>query len=100
MSIYRALAAINLYSLLAADFIVRYLGGRPVRVPTGNLDIVRPAIDRRKSNGSVPLSPFRGQFSGKLKLMVVGLCISTLFTYMRSIYRTIEVSGLDMNQLR
>ncbi|KAG8748533.1 hypothetical protein FRC10_003667 [Ceratobasidium sp. 414] len=66
------LAAITIYTILAAEFLLRYHFGRPVR--------------QREH----PVEP-KARLDARLSLMVLGLFISTLFIYIRSIYRTIEL---------
>ncbi|QRV76303.1 RTA1-like protein [Ceratobasidium sp. AG-Ba] len=66
------LAAISIYTLLAAEFLMRYYTNRPVR--------------RREA----PVE-HKVRLNTRLSLMILGLFISTLFIYIRSIYRTIEL---------
>ncbi|KAF8609445.1 RTA1-domain-containing protein [Ceratobasidium sp. AG-I] len=67
------MTAITIYTLLAAEFLLRYYLDRPVRRPTQDGEGPRSRLDTRVS------------------LMILGLFISTLFIYIRSIYRTIEL---------
>ncbi|KAG8773588.1 hypothetical protein FRC12_002452 [Ceratobasidium sp. 428] len=66
------LAAITVYTLLAAEFLLRYHFDRPVR--------------RREQT-----SESKARLDTRLSFMVLGLFISTLFIYIRSIYRTVEL---------
>ena len=68
-------AAVCVYLLLAAEFLVRYTYDRPVHTA---------------SPGA--LVPKRAAFDRGIKLMIVGLALDGLFILIRSIYRTI-VSG-------
>ncbi|KAJ1311081.1 hypothetical protein OPQ81_009585 [Rhizoctonia solani] len=72
------MAAITIYTLLAAEFLFRYYFDRPVR--------------QTVSSGSETTRP-KPQHDNKITLMILGLLISTLFIYIRSIYRTIELLG-------
>jgi len=72
------MAAITIYSLLAAEVMVRYSINRPWRKVTPPAD-TRPGAHSPSStlNGErVPMNP-------KMKLMVLGLGISTLFLFIR-----------------
>lgn len=60
--------AIIIYTTLASEFLVRYFAEWPLR-----------------KNGQ------RGMLDTRLRLMVIGLCISTFFLLIRTIYRTIEL---------
>lgn len=70
------LAAITIYTLLAAEFLLRYHFDRPVRQLKGE--------DSR-------VEQTKPQLDSKMTLMILGLLVSTLFIYIRSIYRTIEL---------
>ncbi|KAG8715491.1 hypothetical protein FRC11_003797 [Ceratobasidium sp. 423] len=70
------MVAITVYTLLAAEFLLRYHFDRPVR------SIVSSDSETARS---------KPQLDTRITLMIVGLSISTLFIYIRSIYRTIEL---------
>ncbi|KAI5116948.1 hypothetical protein M0805_003676 [Coniferiporia weirii] len=67
------LVAIIIYASLATEFLFRYNKDRPVR---------HTSVD----NG-------RGVLDHKIKRMILGLIISTVCIFIRSIYRTIELSN-------
>ncbi|CAE6521803.1 unnamed protein product [Rhizoctonia solani] len=70
------MAAITVYTLLAAEFLLRYHFDRPVRAT------MSPGSETTRS---------KPQLDTRITLMILGLSISTLFIYIRSIYRTIEL---------
>ncbi|KAH7106590.1 RTA1-domain-containing protein [Auriculariales sp. MPI-PUGE-AT-0066] len=63
-------AALVLYILFACEFLVRVILDRPVR-------------DKETSLGP--------RLDGRIRMMLVGLCISAVFLFIRTIYRTIEL---------
>lgn len=88
------LVAIVLYSILAGDFFYHVLANKPVRA-------VRNRKDEEKNGSTVLSSDHDSQgypntatvITGRMKLMILGLGLSTLFLFIRSIYRTIELSN-------
>jgi hypothetical protein len=106
------LAAMTIYALLAIEFFIRVMLDRPVRTPKEVMRAV-PALGGtpRKRNGwslhdhsydsalatasaqEVRKNGFGFSRVSKLSLMILALGISTMFIYMRSIYRTIELLG-------
>jgi hypothetical protein len=74
------MAAISLYTLCASEFLLRYHFDRPVR-PT-------PFTEKSGMKNSGP--PTRVMDDG-IRLMLVGMAISTVFILIRSVYRTIEL---------
>ncbi|KAJ3558822.1 hypothetical protein NM688_g700 [Phlebia brevispora] len=68
------LAAITIYVALATEFILRFYGDRPVRGPKKEPGEPR-VIDKN------------------IKLMLVGLGFSSVTLFIRSVYRTIELSN-------
>jgi hypothetical protein len=84
------IAAIAIYSLVAADFIWRLHANKPLRKRTAeNSELA----SRNASVDAVVLSPpgVPNRIAGKIQLMFCGLGISTLFLLIRAIYRLIEV---------
>ncbi|TFK57102.1 RTA1 like protein [Heliocybe sulcata] len=82
------LAAICIYVACALEFFTRYLLDRPVR-----------KVETRQRQGSSStlhehdgLAPTRGHLDRRLSLMVFGLGLSTVFIFIRSVYRTIELN--------
>ncbi|THH26450.1 hypothetical protein EUX98_g7737 [Antrodiella citrinella] len=67
------LACISVYMILAVEFIVRYLWDRPIR-----------KMDVSKFESHV-LTP-------KIKMLLAGLAFSSTVIFIRSVYRTIELS--------
>lgn len=70
------MAAISLYTIAAAEFLIRYKLNKPVRAATFPGD-GQPAKTRTMDRG--------------IKLMLLGMVISTIFILIRSVYRTIEL---------
>ncbi|KAI0711086.1 RTA1 like protein-domain-containing protein [Fomitopsis betulina] len=68
------MASITIYMALAAEFVLRFLWKRPVRT-AANSAIGQSAFDTNT------------------KRMLVGLTLSSLCIYIRSVYRTIELSN-------
>ncbi|KAH9949747.1 RTA1 like protein-domain-containing protein [Amylocystis lapponica] len=68
------MAAITLYMLLAAEFVLRFLWDRPLR---------NSGETQEKAN----------VFDRKMKLMLAALTASSIFIYIRSVYRTIELAN-------
>ncbi|KAI0094861.1 RTA1-domain-containing protein [Irpex rosettiformis] len=68
------LAAITIYVALATEFILRFLHNRPVRKVTAGMSS-------------------RKYYNRGAKLMLFGLGMSSLFIFIRSVYRTIELAN-------
>ncbi|KAH9949746.1 RTA1-domain-containing protein [Amylocystis lapponica] len=68
------LAAITCYMILAAEFVVRFIRDRPVRKNAAEGHGRQSDLDRN------------------MKFMLAALAASSIFIYIRSIYRTIELS--------
>lgn len=83
------LVAICVYVACAFEFLIRYALDRPVRkvISSARHGSSTTLDDQR----AVP-SPSRGHMDGPLALMVFGLGLSTIFIFIRSVYRTIELS--------
>ena len=73
------MGAISLYTICAAEFLTRYKLDRPVR----------PMQFPEKGEDGQPIK-VRVMDRG-IKLMLVGMVISTVFILIRSVYRTIEL---------
>ncbi|THH01813.1 hypothetical protein EW026_g958 [Hermanssonia centrifuga] len=69
------LSAITIYVMLAAEFVMRYLWNRPLRSVHGEKEITGAQILDKKT-----------------KLMLLSLSFSSLTIFIRSVYRTIELS--------
>ncbi|KAI0954415.1 hypothetical protein AcV7_007655 [Taiwanofungus camphoratus] len=67
------LAAITIYIILAAEFVLRFLYNRPLR--SAESTMTGYGLDRN------------------MKLMLLGLAFSSLVIYIRSVYRTIELAN-------
>ncbi|KAF8525054.1 RTA1-domain-containing protein [Hysterangium stoloniferum] len=67
--IFFQMAALTLYTILAAEFLTRYNMNKPVRPGTGE----------------------RGKLTQRLKLQLLGVALMTGLIFIRSIYRTIEL---------
>ncbi|KAI0057294.1 RTA1-like protein [Artomyces pyxidatus] len=68
------LAAIVVYVALALEFLLRYIHDQPVRT--------RDLVPTR-----------RGRTDTRMKLMLFGMTLMTIFIFIRSVYRTIELAG-------
>ncbi|KZT30560.1 RTA1 like protein [Neolentinus lepideus HHB14362 ss-1] len=83
------LGAICIYVVCALEFFIRYHLDRPVR----------KARTRAQQGSSTTLGehggppPIRGTVDRRLSMMIFGLGLSTLLIFIRSIYRTIELSN-------
>ncbi|EKM61073.1 uncharacterized protein PHACADRAFT_247431 [Phanerochaete carnosa HHB-10118-sp] len=76
------LVAMLVFSVLAAGYFYRFIKDRPVRgkgFDPGYRDSIATTVNGPRS------------WDRRLKLMTLGLCISTLFLIIRAIYRTIEL---------
>ncbi|TCD70330.1 hypothetical protein EIP91_003959 [Steccherinum ochraceum] len=67
------LGCISIYMALAAEFVMRYLWDRPAR----NVDVSKHTTHA---------------LTQKLKLLLIGLTFSSIVIFIRSIYRTIELT--------
>ncbi|KAJ2915919.1 hypothetical protein MD484_g4509, partial [Candolleomyces efflorescens] len=72
------LVVIVVFSICALEFVIRYLRNRPLHVAERN-------------NEKYPITG-RGELTGKLKIMLLGLLFSTVVLFIRAVYRTIELS--------
>lgn len=70
------MAAITVYVALASEFILRYAYNRPVR---------KVKTESHDASDDAPLDK-------KLKLMLLSLALSSLLIFIRSVYRTIELT--------
>ncbi|KIP03965.1 hypothetical protein PHLGIDRAFT_20109 [Phlebiopsis gigantea 11061_1 CR5-6] len=70
------MAAITVYVALASEFILRYAYNRPVR---------KVKMESYDASDDAPLDK-------KLKLMLLSLALSSLLIFIRSVYRTIELT--------
>ncbi|KAI0057328.1 RTA1-domain-containing protein [Artomyces pyxidatus] len=68
------LAAIVVYVALALEFLLRYTRNQPIH--DRNL-----VLERRRRTDI------------RMKLMLLGMCLMTIFIFIRSVYRTIELAG-------
>ncbi|TFK46774.1 RTA1 like protein [Heliocybe sulcata] len=85
------LAIISIFMLLVLEYLIRYHIDHPVRAPmtqaTSSQDTLgSPMPIEWTANGP------RGLVDKRLKLMIIGMCFSTLCLFIRSIYRTIELA--------
>lgn len=67
--------AVTFYMILTVEFIVRYLRDKPFQRPNND-----------PPTGNYHLDP-------KMKSMLLGLAVSTVLIYIRSIYRVVELAG-------
>jgi len=92
------MVAITFYSALAAEFLFRVHRNRPLRASSPmNVSDDAASTDKGRvspnnnSNNHGPVAPGSDLYH-KAHLMLIGLSISTLFIYIRTIYRTIELN--------
>jgi RTA1 like protein len=69
-----------LYTALATEFLVRFTLGRPMRLTCD-------------SEGDTAVIPQRGTVGRKMRHMIFGMSVITVLLLIRSVYRTIELSG-------
>ena len=96
------LAAITIFCIVAIEYFYRVLKNKPIRAPETMTEI---QMAQRDGSPSGTLLGEQENLSGmlysrgegrhnltkKIQLMILGLSISTILIYIRSIYRTIEV---------
>lgn len=93
------MGAISLYTICAIEFLARYHLNKPVRhslvfTETSDIDTRAGARERREAEATnSPVAPGGRKriMDTGVKLMLVGMAISTLFILIRSVYRTIEL---------
>ncbi|KAG8954528.1 hypothetical protein FRC03_011468 [Tulasnella sp. 419] len=78
------MAAITIYALLAIEYFIRVYRNRPLRARS-QTDVTEGAsVEKDQYSAMANVTP-------KIRLMIIGLAISTVFIYVRSVYRTIEL---------
>ncbi|KIO22638.1 hypothetical protein M407DRAFT_27826 [Tulasnella calospora MUT 4182] len=89
------MAAITIYCIIQGDYLWRVLTDRPVNsapsgagTPRSDIEGVSNTVTLEKEAASG-----RARLTPNIKNMVLGLGIATVFVYIRSIYRTIELLG-------
>ncbi|KIO15842.1 hypothetical protein M407DRAFT_201910, partial [Tulasnella calospora MUT 4182] len=93
------MAAITIYCIIQADFLWHVLKERPVRHRFASSNVSTPPSELEDASRTVTLEKAAAQVSGRARLtsnirnMIIGLVIATVFIYIRSIYRTIELLG-------
>ncbi|KAG8895977.1 hypothetical protein FRC01_012094 [Tulasnella sp. 417] len=93
------MAAITLYCIIQGDFLWHVLTDRPVRVRFSRSAVTTPMSDPEDASKIVSLENEKAAVSGRARLtsniknMLIGLILATVFIYIRSIYRTIELLG-------
>ncbi|KZO95040.1 RTA1-domain-containing protein [Calocera viscosa TUFC12733] len=98
------LAAMTVYVILALEFFIRVRLDKPVRrarLEAAAAEVVEEGKEPAKSETQFELAAsaasklqqhgFGFAQGSKLSLMLIALSVSTLFIYMRSIYRTVEL---------
>lgn len=88
------LVAITIYAALAADFLRNFVRGNPVRIVVATGD---PGNRVLGGEGTLAEEEKEGSeiitgTDDRMKLMILALILSTLFLFIRSVYRTIELS--------
>jgi hypothetical protein len=74
------LVAITLYTFLAAEFLIRFIKDKPIR-PAEPMPVLASSDSEK---GFLP-TVHRLKLQGKLRQMVIGLCISTVVIFIRYI---------------
>ncbi|KIO22641.1 hypothetical protein M407DRAFT_116512 [Tulasnella calospora MUT 4182] len=91
------MAAITIYCIIQGDYLWRVLTDRPVRPRSTPSGVVTPQSDIEGSSNAFVLEKEavsgRARLTSNIKNMLLGLGIATVFIYIRSIYRTIELLG-------
>ncbi|PVF93439.1 hypothetical protein CPB86DRAFT_818806 [Serendipita vermifera] len=83
------MGAICLYTLCAAEFLARYHFNKPVR--RARAIVTEKDGENNGQEVQVTEATRRRKMDARIKLMLLGLVLSTLFIFIRSIYRTIEL---------
>ncbi|KAG8910932.1 hypothetical protein FRC01_006041 [Tulasnella sp. 417] len=91
------MAAITIYCIIQADFLWHVLSDRPVRIRFSRSAVATPPSDPEDASRMVSLEKQAGsgraRLTSNIKNMLIGLILATVFIYIRSIYRTIELLG-------
>ncbi|KAG8964033.1 hypothetical protein FRC05_004317 [Tulasnella sp. 425] len=91
------MAAITIYCIIQGDYLWRVLTDRPIRPRETPSGVVTPRSDVEDASNNFTLekevTSGRARLTPNIKNMLIGLGIATLFIYIRSIYRTIELLG-------
>ncbi|KAG8911307.1 hypothetical protein FRC00_006733 [Tulasnella sp. 408] len=89
------MAAITIYCIVQGDYLWRVITDRPVRRRSNPSGGVTPQSDVEGASNTVTLEKQavsgRARLTPNIKSMLLGLVIATVFIYIRSIYRTIEL---------
>lgn len=87
------LAAITIYNLIQVDYFRRVYMNKPLRARSANAQTELSAAEK-DAVVNASQSTGRHRLTANIKWMLVGLAAATVWIYIRSIYRTIEVSPL------
>ncbi|KIO22639.1 hypothetical protein M407DRAFT_79016 [Tulasnella calospora MUT 4182] len=91
------MVAVTIYCIIQGDYLWRVLTDRPVRPRYLLSRVVTPQSDTEGSSNAFILQKEavsgRACLTSSIKNMLLGLGIVTVFIYIRSIYRTIELLG-------
>ncbi|KAG9023505.1 hypothetical protein FS837_005765 [Tulasnella sp. UAMH 9824] len=87
------MAAITIYCVIQGDYLWRVLTERPVRPSSSGVVTPRSDIEGASNNLTLEKEAVSGRarLTPNIRNMLLGLGISTVFIYIRSIYRTIEL---------
>ncbi|KAG9017971.1 hypothetical protein FRB90_012796 [Tulasnella sp. 427] len=94
------MAAITIYCIVQGDYLWRVMTNRPVR-PRANasdVELITPRSGLENASNTMTHDKNqavsgRARITPNIKNMLIGLAIATVFIYVRSIYRTIELLG-------
>ncbi|KAG8970773.1 hypothetical protein FRC05_011724 [Tulasnella sp. 425] len=91
------MVAITIYCIIQGDYLWRVLTDRPIRPRSSPSGIVTPRSDIEDASNNFTLekeaASGRARLTPNIRNMLIGLGITTVFIYIRSIYRTIELLG-------
>lgn len=99
------MAAITIYVVVQAEYLWRLYNGRPVRSVAQTSEMAMAGIntpDDKQDSSSATVTKVvdaRARVTKNIFLMLIGLLIATVFIYIRSIYRTIEVRSFVLGVL-
>ncbi|KAI0735120.1 RTA1-domain-containing protein [Earliella scabrosa] len=81
------MVSITVFVALMVEYFIRYMTDRPVR------QLKNVAVD---ASVETLTPPGRGELNMRMQLMILGIWLNTLFLFIRSVYRTIElIDGFD-----
>jgi len=94
------IVAMTVYIIVAADFLRRFFANKPVRDHAQIAEMELSENSKLRSESPMPdwpvkqgsARPVPDALEGRMKLMILGLSLSTLFLFIRGIYRVAELA--------